>query len=594
MEIGCRSHQLYLSTWRHVKHRIQQLIQSALDKLVSEGTLSSKQRPADLRIEHSRRPDQGDFATALALSLARSLKKNPRQIALLIQRNIPSNDLIEKTEIAGPGFINIFLSKRAITKEIGEILAQGRRYGCTVENALEKVLVEFVSANPTGPLHVGHGRGAAFGDSLARLLRAAGKAVDTEYYVNDMGRQMDILSASVWIRYLQLCGDEADLPKGAYQGQYIFDCAEQLKDKFDTQLRRPYTNQYEKDAAVDQILDQAIVRIRTLIGADRFDEVRRFVLEQMVQVIRHDLNEFDVSYDQWFFESTVQQRGDLQQTIDVLRDGGFLYESEGATWFRSSQFGDEKDRVLVRSNGEITYFASDIAYHLDKYKRGYNCLINIWGADHHGYIARMKAAVSAAGQNPELLKIVVVQFASLFRAGKRVQMSTRAGEFVTLNQLIEETGKDAARFFYVLRKSEQHFEFDLELAKAKNNENPVYYVQYAHARIRSVFRQMLKRGITRSSERPYHLLTNRSEQNLIKRLSRYPDVIQSAANKLEPHQIAYYLRDVANDFHAFYNKMRILDADSGLRDVRLDLIQATGQVLANGLEILGVDAPESM
>ena len=577
-----------------MKHRIQQLVRKALDNLISEGALSSEQRPSELIIEHSRRLSQGDFATALALTLARSLKKNPREVAQLIQRNIPSNDLIEKTEIAGPGFLNFFLSEQAIANEVSEILAQGSRYGCAVEDSADRVLVEFVSANPTGPLHVGHGRGAAFGDSLARLLRAAGKAVETEYYVNDMGRQMDILSVSVWIRYLQLCGDEADLPNGAYQGRYILDCAEQIHDRFDTQLRHTYTGEYEKDADDDQVLDQAIARVRTLIGADRFDEVRQCVLDQMVQIIRDDLDEFDVSHDRWFFESTVQRRGDLQKTIDVLREGNFLYESEGATWFRSSQLGDEKDRVLVRSNGEITYFASDIAYHLDKYKRGYNYLINVWGADHHGYTARMKAAVSAAGQNSDLLNIVLVQFATLFRAGQRVQMSTRAGEFVTLNELVEETGKDAARYFYVLRKSDQHLEFDLELAKSRNNENPVYYVQYAHARIRSVFRQMLKRGITRSDERPYHLLTNQSEQNLIKRLSRYPDVIRSAASRLEPHQIAYYLRDVANDFHAFYNKMRILDADSGIRDVRLDLIQATGQVLANGLEILGVDAPESM
>ena len=577
-----------------MKYKIEQLVRKALDHLIKEGALSSEQQFSELKIEHSRRLSQGDFATALALNLARSLKKNPREIAQLIQRSIPSNDLIEKTEIAGPGFINFFLYEQAVAKEVPEILARGNRYGCAVRNSADRVLVEFVSANPTGPLHVGHGRGAAFGDSLARLLRAAGKTVDTEYYVNDMGRQMDILSVSVWIRYLQLCGDGADLPKGAYQGRYILDCAERIHDRFDTQLRRPYAGEYEKDADDDQVLDQAIARVRALIGAGRFDEVRQCVLDQMIQIIRDDLEEFDVRYDRWFFESTVQQRGDLQQTIEALRERDFLYESEGATWFRSSQFGDEKDRVLVRSNGEITYFASDIAYHLDKYKRGYNCLINIWGADHHGYTARMEAAVSAAGQDPDLLHIVLVQFATLFRAGQRVQMSTRAGEFVTLNELVDETGKDAARFFYVLRKSDQHLEFDLELAKSKNSENPVYYVQYAHARIRSVFRQMLKRGIKRTSERPYHLLTNQSEQNLIKRLSRYPDVIQSAASRLEPHQIAYYLRDVANDFHAFYNKMRILDADSGLREVRLDLIQATGQVLANGLEILGVDAPESM
>lgn len=577
-----------------MKQKIEQLVRKALNNLIEEGALSSEQQPSELIIEHSRRHSQGDFATALALTLASSLKKNPREVAQLIQRNIPSNDLIEKTEIAGPGFINFFLYEQAVAKEVPEILAQGNRYGCAAEDSADRVLVEFVSANPTGPLHVGHGRGAAFGDSLARLLRAAGKAVDTEYYVNDMGRQMDILSVSVWIRYLQLCGDDVDLPSGAYQGQYIIDCAEKMHDRFDAQLHRTYTAEYDKDADDDQVLDQAVARVRALIGADRFDEVRRHALDQMVQIIRDDLDGFDVSYDRWFFESAVQKRGDLQQVIDALKERDFLYESEGATWFRSSQFGDEKDRVLVRSNGEITYFASDIAYHLDKYKRGYNCLINVWGADHHGYTARMKAAVRAAGQNPDLLHIVLVQFATLFRAGQRVQMSTRAGEFVTLNELIEETGKDAARFFYVLRKSDQHLEFDLELAKSKNNENPVYYVQYAHARIRSVFRQMLKRGITRTGDRPYHLLANQSEQNLIKRLSRYPDVIQSAASRLEPHQIAYYLRDVANDFHAFYNKMRILDADSGLRDVRLDLIQATGQVLANGLEILGVDAPESM
>ena len=527
--------------------------------------------------------------------MARPNGLKPAELASMIQDHLPAADFLDKTEVAGPGFINFFLSDIALTDIVAEILEKGNDYGAGDVDNPDRILLEFVSANPTGPLHVGHGRGVAFGDALARLLRVAGHHVDTEYYVNDLGRQMDILCASVWIRYLQLHDKDVTLPVGAYQGEYIMDCSKAFREQVDAEFANLESDppDVENDDK-DLVLTKLISWCRQSLGNDDFNTLRRFVLTEMVEMIRDDLKILGVVHDEWFFESRLLEQGDVEHAVSQLQEQGFLYQSEGATWFRSSEFGDEKDRVLVRSNGELTYFASDIAYHLDKLNRDYNYVINIWGADHHGYIARMMAALQAAGEDSNRLKILLVQFATLYRASVKIPMSTRAGEFVTLRELVEETGKDAARFFYVLRKSEQHLDFDLDLAKEESSENPVYYVQYAHARICSVFRQMSERGIVRDRNSSLSLLASEAELGMTKSLVKYPEVIQNAASSYEPHQVAYYLRDVATEFHSFYNKERILDCEPSLRSARLDLIDAVRQVLANGLNALGVSTPESM
>ena len=557
--------------------------------------MSEASVPAAIPVDSARRAGQGDYATGVALSMARPNGLKPAELASMIQDHLPAADFLDKTEVAGPGFINFFLSDIALTDVVAEILEKGNDYGAGDIDNPDRILLEFVSANPTGPLHVGHGRGVAFGDALARLLRVAGHHVDTEYYVNDLGRQMDILCASVWIRYLQLHDKDVTLPVGAYQGEYIMDCSKAFREQVDAEFANLESDppDVENDDK-DLVLTKLISWCRQSLGNDDFNTLRRFVLTEMVEMIRDDLKILGVVHDEWFFESRLLEQGDVEHAVSQLQEQGFLYQSEGATWFRSSEFGDEKDRVLVRSNGELTYFASDIAYHLDKLNRDYNYVINIWGADHHGYIARMMAALQAAGEDSNRLKILLVQFATLYRASVKIPMSTRAGEFVTLRELVEETGKDAARFFYVLRKSEQHLDFDLDLAKEESSENPVYYVQYAHARICSVFRQMSERGIARTEKGSLSLLASETELGLTKSLVKYPEVIQNAASSFEPHQVAYYLRDVATEFHSFYNKERILDCEPSLRSARLDLIDAVRQVLANGLNALGVSTPESM
>ena len=578
-----------------MKRKIQELLKQSVDALVDFGTVSQASVPAAIPVDSARRAGQGDYATGVALSMARPNGLKPAELASMIQDHLPAADFLDKTEVAGPGFINFFLSDLALTDVVAEILEQGHDYGAGDLDNPDRILLEYVSANPTGPLHVGHGRGAAFGDALARLLRVAGHHVDTEYYVNDLGRQMDILCASVWIRYLQLNGKDVILPRGAYQGDYIIDCAKVFRARVDADFASLESDPPDvKNDDKDLVLTEFISWCRQSLGNDDFNTLRRFVLTEMVEMIRDDLKILGVAHDEWFFESRVLEQGDVEHAVSQLQERGFLYQSEGATWFRSREFGDEKDRVLIRSNGELTYFASDIAYHLDKLNRDYNYVINIWGADHHGYIARMMAALQAAGEDSNRLKILLVQFASLYRASVKIPMSTRAGEFVTLRQLVEETGKDAARYFYVLRKCDQHLDFDLELAKKESNENPVYYVQYAHARICSVFHQMSERGIARTRKSSLSLLVSETELGLIKSLVKYPEVIQNAASSFEPHQVAYYLRDVATEFHSFYNKERILDCEPSLRSARLDLIDAVRQVLANGLDTLGVSTPESM
>ena len=566
-----------------MKEKLLALLKLSLDSLVENGVLTSA--PSQIRVDHSKDKSQGDFASNVAMVLAKQAGCNPRELALKIINSMPEDNLIEKLEVAGPGFINFFLSKVANNQVVEQILKQGQKYGESEYGQGQKVLLEFVSANPTGPLHVGHGRGAAYGGTVSNLLRAVGFDVENEYYVNDAGRQMDILATSVYLRYVGV----SQFPDNGYQGDYIFDIAKKITgvEKLDI-----YDGVYadEKDGGdKEKHIDDLIANCKKAL-ADDYQKIFNIAIESILSIIKTDLTEFGVNYDRWFSEQSLLDSGLSESTVKKLQDSGHIYQNKGALWFKTSEFGDEKDRVVVRDNGLHTYFASDIAYHLEKYQRGYDKIINIWGADHHGYIARVKASISALGYNPDQLEILLVQFANLYRDGKKVAMSTRSGSFVTLKELREEVGNDAARFFYVLRKSEQHMDFDLDLAKSKTNENPVYYIQYAHARIASV----LKQGGNSKATIKLALLDKDEEQALIKQLNRYKDVVQSAAVNYEPHVLAYYLRELSGDFHSYYNAHAFLVEDETLRATRLCLIKAVKQILANGLKLLGVSAPETM
>ncbi len=558
--------------------------------------------PADadtqVQIDRTRQPEHGDFATNIALTLAKSARRAPRDLAEQIVSRLPESNQVHKVEIAGPGFINIFMSRTAKLNVIAEIHAHGAAYGRAHDHNPRRVILEFVSANPTGPLHVGHGRGAAYGDALARILKAAGYDVHTEYYVNDAGRQMDILTVSVWLRYLELCGEELAFPAGAYQGDYIYDIAAALHravgDKFRTPLELPADEPTKNDE--EARLDFLATTARSLRGAAAYTRIAELARDTLLEDIRSDLAQLGVHYDHWFSEQSLIQSGAVSRAIELLEETEHCYRDQGALWFRSSAFGDEKDRVIVRETGVPTYFASDIAYHLDKIARGFDDMIDVWGADHHGYVPRVKAVLQALGEDPQRLTVLLVQFAVLYRGAEKISMSTRAGDFVTLRELRNEVGADAVRFFYVQRKSEQHLDFDLELAKSQSNDNPVYYVQYAHARVCSVFKQACERGIATDNlaTADLTLLVEPHEIQHVDTLGRYSEVIESAASHREPHQIAYFLRQVANDFHTYYNAHAYLSAPPPVRAARLALIHATRQVLANGLDLLGVGAPEEM
>ena len=578
-----------------MRNEVCQLLRDALVSLVEEGVLPDALE-ADVQVERSRGPEHGDFASNLAMVLAKRAGLKPRDLAEKICAALPASDLLLRAEVAGPGFINLFLSPASYQALPGEIRSSGATYGTSSVGAGRKVMVEFVSANPTGPLHVGHGRGAAYGDALARVLRAAGYDAISEYYINDAGRQMDILALSVWLRYLELCGETVPFPRAAYQGDYIFDIAATLhredEAQHHTEAQALFADLPEED---DPLLDTLIVRAKTALGDEGFGRIHGLARDTLVEDIRSDLERFGVSYQTWFSEQSLIDSEAVSRAIESLKETEFLYEREGAWWFRSTELGDEKDRVVLRANGNHTYFATDIAYHQDKILRGFSHVINIWGADHHGYIKRVKASMSALGLNPDDLSVLLVQFAVLYRAGTKVSMSTRSGEFVTLRELREEVGRDAARFFYALRKPDQHMDFDLDLAKSQSSDNPVYYVQYAHARICSVFRQLAEKGIEADLAAADHgLLTEPREADLLQKLSRYPEVVESAARVYEPHQVAYYLRDLANDFHTYYNAHPFIAAETDLRLARLSLIDATRQVIANALDLLGVTAPERM
>jgi len=594
-----------------LKTHLQALITQALQRLRQEGLLPGD-APTDIPLERSRDRAHGDFASAIALVLAKAARCKPRDLAERIVTALPRSDHIAKVDIAGPGFINFFLAPAAYHAVVEEILERGDTFGRNELGGGRRVQVEFVSANPTGPLHVGHGRGAAFGATVANLLDAVGYQVHREYYVNDAGRQMNILAASIWLRYLEHCGERFPFPSNGYRGGYVRDIAARLYAEHGAAYTAPAAHVFDRlpqdevrneDGAIvvpgdkEAHIDALVERARTLLGDHRYRYIFELGLNTILDDIRDDLREFGVVYDQWYSELALAERGAVNRTINLLRDAGHVYEQDGALWFRSSAFGDEKDRVVQRENGQTTYFASDIAYHLEKFERGFDWVIDVWGADHHGYIPRVKGALRALGLDPDRLDLLLVQFAILYRNGERAPMSTRSGEFVTLRELRQEVGNDAARFFYVMRKSEQHLDFDLDLAKSQSRDNPVYYIQYAHARVCSVMRQLHEKGLSRDQARGrvhLALLAEPHEEALLVALSRYPDVVETAALNHEPHLLAHYLRELANAFHTYYNEHRVLVADDALRDARLNLSLATRQVIRNGLTLLGVSAPEAM
>ena len=559
-----------------------------------------------IHLERPRDPTHGDFATNLAMQLAKALKRNPREIAQQLVNELPPSPLVKAAEIAGAGFINFRLETGAKTAAVQAVLAAGADYGRSTLGGGRKIQVEFVSANPTGPLHVGHGRGAAYGASLSALLAFAGWDVTREYYVNDAGRQMDILGLSTWLRYLDLQGVTVAFPPNAYQGDYVREMAKQMVAAHGGQFVRsaedvlactpglPPADRADDEAKNQRELhlDALIARAKDLLGPD-WSYVHAHALSEQLADCRNDLEEFGVEFEVWFSEKALYDTGLVVRCVDLLEKKGHLYVQDGAKWFKSTAFGDEKDRVVQRENGLYTYFASDIAYHLNKYERGFEEIINIWGADHHGYIPRVKGAVAALELDPARLHVALVQFAVLYRNGQKASMSTRSGEFVTLRELRQEVGNDACRFFYALRKSDQHLDFDLDLAKSQTNENPVYYVQYAHARICSVVAQW-GGDLAELAQADLGRLENPRELVLTNKLAEFADIINTAAKDLAPHQIAFYLKDLAGEFHGWYNAERMLVDDPGLRDARVALAAAVRQVIRNGMALLGVSCPESM
>lgn len=596
--------------------------------------------PADhevnLVFERTRQKEHGDFACNVAMMLAKPARMNPRKLAEMVVEALPKDPLISKIDIAGPGFINVFLNNDAHLGVLSSVLENKDKFGLAKPNSKQKILVEFVSANPTGPLHVGHGRGAAYGDALARVLAAAGNQVEREYYVNDAGRQMDILAVSVWIRYLQSAGLKITLPANCYQGSYVTEFGQQifeahadnycidqeeyskgtlLKEQSESQkefnnlskneiteicerLNKDLTElqkDYEKKF-LEESLDQRIAQAKSVLGDEGFSVFLDTALSSILEDIKNDLSEFGVDYDTWYSEKSLFDSDKIDHAMNTLKESGDVYEKGGAWWFRSTAYGDEKDRVVIRDNGQPTYFASDIAYHKNKIDRGFDLSIDVWGSDHHGYIPRVKASLQALGLKPEKLKVLLVQFAVLYRGGEKVGMSTRSGEFVTLRELREDIGSDAARFFYAMRKSEQHMDFDLDLAKAQNNENPMYYVQYAHARICRLFEKAQEAQIDTQtiSDADFSQLGNDQEVTLLTLLQRFPEVVEKAASQFEPHQITYFLKDLATAYHSYYNSNKVLEAQESRRLAMLALSEGTRQVINNGLTILGVGAPTSM
>lgn len=580
-----------------MKEKIQENLVKILDDLYGKELIIDG---LPVTLQENSDKNHGDLASNIALILAKPLKTNPQIIANAIKDAFINDEDLIKVEVAGPGFINFFLSTKTHNEVLKQIFNEKGSYGKSEPNN-QTVLIEYVSSNPTGPLHVGHGRGAVFGSVLAALLREAGFKVDEEYYINDFGRQMNILAASLWLRYAQLFNSEINMIKNGYQGEYLISIADSLKqiqsDKF-------YSSQEEVSILInpekeedEAFTDKIVEAVHSMLGEDFF-LLRNFALEEILKIIKKDLLDFGVNHNYWFSESSLYDpdgsaKSKVDKAIEELNSLGFVYEKEDAVWFRSSDFGDDKDRVLKRSNGEHTYFASDVAYHGDKYERGYDRVINIWGSDHHGYTPRVNAAMEASNRDIKKLEVVYIQFANLIRAGKKVTMSTRSGEFITLKELMDEVTTEAARFFYINRKADQHLDFDLDLAKEQSKDNPLYYIQYAHARICSV----LKKSNTVNKDlvdSDLSLLDLEKEVEIQKILKQYPSVIERAAKSSEPHLICYYLKDLAGLFHSYYNSEKFIVEDKKLMNSRLFLLNGIKQVLLNGLLVLGINAPEEM
>ncbi len=591
-----------------MKDHLQALVRAALEPVLAGSGVAA---PAVITVDATRDAKHGDFATNVALALAKPLGKPPRAVAEAIIKALPASTRVAKAEIAGPGFINFFLAPGAFQSVVPEVLAQKENFGRAPKNK-GRVMVEFVSANPTGPLHVGHGRGAAFGDSIANILDAAGWTVHREYYINDAGRQVDVLAVSVWLRYLELCGESVRIPARGYPGDYVKATAAKLRKQFGDVLRRAavevFTGLPDEPVARDHIdeatgedtkagqesyLDALISRAQALLGPRNYPAVLDFALADQLAAIRVTLEAFGVRFDNWYSERKLVESGAAEKARAKLVASGHTYEKDGALWFRTTEHGDDKDRVIVRANGTPTYFGNDLAYHVDKLERGWSSLIDVWGADHHGLLVRMRAAIWSLTGRDDALRIPIMQFVTLSSG----RMGKRSGNFVTLNDLVTEAGRDETRFFYLLRSADQHLEFDIELARSKTNDNPVYYVQYASARIASVFRQAAERGVAfdpQAAGRHVARLTEPHEKALLTLLNRYGELLQEVAAALTPHTVTYYLRDVADAFHSYYNVHQFLVDDAELREARLALVAATGQVLRNGLGLLGVSAPDKM
>ena len=580
-----------------MKDAVAALFERALDQLIADNIINSVDRKP-VHIENTRDPAHGDLATNVAMMHAKAAQIAPRALAEKLIEHLPASEAIEAVEIAGPGFINVRLAKGAAFEPVVRCLTERDQFGLH-PTTKERVQVEYVSANPTGPLHVGHGRGAAYGATLVNLLKARGHQVEAEYYVNDAGRQMNILAVSVYLRYLETTGEAIVFPSAGYQGQYIAELGDTLHDNTGNSIAIAFhdlikdvtpDSETTKDAHIDGLIQSA----KEALG-DRWNLPFNLALHSILEDIQDDLSEFGANFDQWFREKSLVTSGEIDQAIATLEARGYLFEKGGALWFRSTDFGDDKDRVVRRDNGETTYFASDIAYIANKFSRGFDRIIYVWGADHHGYIVRIKAAAEALGFDPERLTIRLVQFAILYKEGERLQMSTRSGSFVTLRELRDDVGRDACRYFYVMRKADQHLDFDLSLATSQTKDNPVYYIQYAHARICRVLEGLNEtpfdavRGLNHLTE-----LTTQDELDLATTVGRFPEVVKRASDSLEAHLICYYLQELAADFHRWYNGTRLLVDDLQVRDARLALATAVQIVIRNGLDLLGVSAPRSM
>lgn len=550
-----------------IKKVLSDAIVATAREAIAAGVVKDGELP-EVLLEVPPKKEFGDFASNFAMQSARTLRCNPRVLAQYIVEHLDCS-YVERAEIAGPGFINFYLNPNWVYELLGKIVEAGEKYGDLPPASDEKIQLEYVSANPTGPLHVGHGRGAAVGSALGNLLKKAGYQVEREYYINDAGNQMNNLARSVNARYLELMGKEVEFPEDGYHGHDIVETAQRIVDKYG-----------------DKFLGMS--------EEERLEQFKTIAYQEKLAALREDLEAFNVHFDSWFSEKTLHENHKIEEACEILKEKGYMYEQGGALWLKSTEFGDDKDRVVIRDNGVPTYFAADIAYHDNKFKRGFDRVINLWGADHHGYIARMKAAMQCMGYGPEQLEVLVLQMVSLFRNGELVKMSKRTGQSVTLNELIEEVGTDAARFFFVMRSIDSQLDFDLDLAKKKSNDNPVFYVQYAHARICSILRQVKEEGVAIADKANYSLLTEPVEIDLIKKMGEYPEMLVTAARERAVQHVAHYVFDLAGLFHTAYNQCRILGVNEDLQQARLALVISVGHVIRHALGILGVSAPEQM